>query len=170
MTADSPDTAGHEASDFITKELDAEHARKSSLESRGFAVITTSGALVTLLFALAALVVKASEFALADAPRWLLVGAALLFVLAAALGIACNSPRLYYQVDPRSLEVFVTPEVWAEAGADAKRELTTARLIVLTDARTRNDRKGRLVVAAMILQVAAMLITAIAITMILIKS
>ncbi|HEX8117309.1 MAG TPA: hypothetical protein VF521_08555, partial [Pyrinomonadaceae bacterium] len=41
--------------DFIKDELEAQDKRKASFEQRGLAVITTSGALVTLLFALAAL-------------------------------------------------------------------------------------------------------------------
>ena len=41
--------------DFIKEQLDAQEARKVSLEQRGLAVITTSGALVTLLFGLTAL-------------------------------------------------------------------------------------------------------------------
>ena len=42
-------------SDYIKEQLDAQEARKISLEQRGLAVITTSGVLVTLLFGLTAL-------------------------------------------------------------------------------------------------------------------
>jgi hypothetical protein len=166
MTADSP-TAGDAAAKFIGEELEVERARKSSLESRGFAVITTSGALVTLLFGLTGLVTKNSSFDLTDTARWLLVAAAILFVLAGTIGIACNLPFFYYQVDPVSLSIFVTPPVWTEAGVDAERELAAARLAQLADGRARNEWKGKLLAAAMALQLTAILVTAIAISVIL---
>src|SRR4051794_19058062 len=145
-------SAGDVAAEFIAAELEAERTRKSSLESRGLAVITSSGTLVTLLFGLAAVVTKATGFALDDPARWLLVAAAMLFVLAAALGIACNAPARYFQIDPASLTVFVTPSVWVEEAIDAKRELTAARLAELADARSRNQRKAMLVAVAMAFQ------------------
>src|SRR6266540_1704964 len=53
--AKTTESAGYVAyGDFVKDELDAQDKRKSSFEQRGLAVITTSGALVTLLFALAA--------------------------------------------------------------------------------------------------------------------
>ena len=48
--------------EYIKEQLNAQEARKNSLEQRGLAVITTSGALVTLLFGLTALTCR-SEFA-----------------------------------------------------------------------------------------------------------
>lgn len=168
--ATDPPAAGEVASAFIAEELGAERERKGSLETRGFAVIRSSGTLVTLLFGLAALVTKSSDFVLSDSAQWLLAGAGLLFVLAGALGIACNSPALYYQVDAASLAVFVTPEVWTEHGTDASRELTAARLAELADARDRNEQKAKLLAVAMALQVAAVLVTAAATTVILVES
>ena len=47
--------------DYIKEQQEAQEARKVSLEQRGLAVITTSGALVTLLFGLTALYRPAGE-------------------------------------------------------------------------------------------------------------
>lgn len=46
--------------EFIKDELEVQDKRKASFEQRGLAVITTSGVLVTLLFALAALSTKSA--------------------------------------------------------------------------------------------------------------
>src|SRR4051812_49050206 len=48
--------------DYIAEQVVREDARKESVERRGLAVVTTSGALATLLFALAALSTKANDF------------------------------------------------------------------------------------------------------------
>ena len=167
MASSDPPSAGQAASAFIAEEMETERGRKASLESRGLAVITTSGTLVTLLFGLATFAASASQITITASERWLLTVAALLFVVAAGLGIACNAPIRYYQVDAESLAVFMTPEVWVEPGVDATRELTAARLTELSDARGRNEHKGQLVVAAMCLQVIAGLLTAIAIAFVL---
>lgn len=72
--------------DFIKDELDVQDQRKASFEQRGLAVITTSGVLVTLLFALAALSTKrATTFVLPHAARtWLFVALVLFFLSALA--------------------------------------------------------------------------------------
>jgi hypothetical protein len=170
MTAAEAPLAGDVARDFIAEELASERGRKASLEARGLAVITTSGTLVTLTLALAAVITEASDFSPSALTRWLLGAAAAFFVLAAAGGILSNSPAPYYRVEPESLSVFMTAGVWVEEGTDAKRELTTARLIELQDARARNERKARIVALAMGLQGVAVLCTAAAVVGLLLES
>jgi hypothetical protein len=167
---DRESSAGELARDFIAAELEVERSRKASFESRGFAVITTSGVLVTLLFGLAALVTSRKSFIPPDSVRWLLSAAAGFFVAAAALGIRSNAPARYLQVQPDSLAILVTPEVWGQPGADAGRELTAAQLTELEDARARNQGKGRIVLAAMALQLVAILLTTAAISVTLLEA
>jgi hypothetical protein len=88
-------------------------------------------------------------------------------VIAAFVGIACNSPARYLQVDPMSLGGLVSAGAWGQPGVDAKRELTLARLAELGDARARNQSKGRLVMIAMALQLCAVGLTAMAVVHIL---
>src|SRR5215207_5830795 len=79
---------------YIDEQTAAQEARKTSLEQRGLAVITTSGALVTLLFGLTALSVRPdSRFVIPDVAAALLVVALAFFVLAALLAIVTNLPR-----------------------------------------------------------------------------
>jgi len=162
-----PDDVGAVAAAFIGEELDAESGRKSSLESRAIAVITSSGTLVTLLLGLIALVTKSSRFALDRPERWLLSLAALLFVASAALGIVASAPFRYLLVDAKSLTSTVAPNLWSEDGSVLHRELTAVRLAQLEDARSHNESRAEMLVAALAVQVLAVLLTAAAVTVVL---
>jgi uncharacterized membrane protein len=85
---------------FLDAELKAQDARKASFEQRGLAVVTTSGVLVTLLFALAGLSTEAKQtFALPQNARAWLAAALVAFVLAAAAALATNLPLSYQAVE-----------------------------------------------------------------------
>jgi hypothetical protein len=157
-------TVGDAVIILLGEELERERTRKSSLEARGLAVITTSGTLVTLLFGVAALATKASSFLLSRDLRGTLIAAAVFFVIAGSLAIAANWPVPYYQIEPSSLGILVSPEAWREDGGDARRELSAARLAELGDARLRNEGKARIVVSAMVAEVVAVVITVAAIS------
>jgi hypothetical protein len=68
-------TAGDAYTALIIEQLAEERSRKTSLEQRGISVITSSGALVTLLFGLAALTTKPQGYQVPD-------GATFSFILA----------------------------------------------------------------------------------------
>jgi hypothetical protein len=60
--------------ELLKERLQEERAHKTSLEQRGLSVITSSGTLVTLLFALAAVVTASKSFSGVDrAPRYYLL-------------------------------------------------------------------------------------------------
>ncbi|MEU9631372.1 hypothetical protein ACFZDB_20900 [Streptomyces luteogriseus] len=158
--SDPPSTAGQAAKNLIDAELDVERTRKTSLEARGLAVITGSGTLVTLMLAVAALAMGKEKQAVSGWPEWILALSVLLFVLAACFGIAVNAPSRYFRIDPASLSGLITREEWGEPGHDAERELTAARLAELSDARTRNEKKARRVLAAISCQVVGVLFAA----------
>ena len=100
MTSPSPPGQGAEAAQagpliagLITRELDAQRAITASLQSRGLAVISSSGTLVTLLFGLSAVATTAERFKLPGAAKPPLYVAAVLLVAAAVAGIVTNAPR-----------------------------------------------------------------------------
>src|ERR1700694_370776 len=85
---------------YVQAQLARQDARKTSLEQRGITVITTAGALVTLLFGLAALSTKrAQTFALPAGASYLLVVALVLFFGAALAAILTNVPLEYEEAD-----------------------------------------------------------------------
>jgi hypothetical protein len=110
-------TVGEALNELLDDQIDDERTNKASLESRGLAVITTSGALVTLLLGLAALVTKAQSYTPSLGARLLLIAALAAFLVAAALGIYCNVPRRYRELQPGSLRTLTAPDVWTAPGA-----------------------------------------------------
>ena len=74
-------------------------ARKASLEQRGLAVVTTSGAIVTLLFGLVAVLTKTVTFELPKAGEQPLFWSLILFTVAAVAGVGVNVPLNYRNVD-----------------------------------------------------------------------
>jgi hypothetical protein len=153
-------TIGSVASEFIRSELALERARKDLLPERAMRVITTCGALVTLLLALSAFITQADEFVLPHLSQWLLSGAAAMFVVAAVLAIAASRPSMYLQLDPASLQTLVAERTWEAPGIRAAREVTVAQLVELSDTRARNQRRARLIAVALGIEVLGVLLTA----------
>lgn len=154
-------TEGSEVyTDFVKSMLDAEGSRKSSLEQRGLGIVTVSGTLVTLLFALTAAITSAKSFTFPAAAHGWLTAAAILFVLAAAAGIVVNIPLFYgtVVVEADNLEA-----VWDDNVPDARRAVTGARLNRLHAARTVNNAKAWILVAGTLLVLAAAVMLTMAI-------
>jgi hypothetical protein len=152
--------------DYTKEQLEAEDKRKASFEQRGLAVVTTSGALVTLLFGLAALSTRSkSTFELESAARLPLVLALGLFVAAAIFALLTNWPLNYEWVDPcdvrRSLGKKPPP-----SEQRAAKDIALTRLSVLEAAREKNALKGRLLIIALTLEVLAVTGVAVAIAIV----
>lgn len=159
----STDPAGPSAlPDFAKDLLEAEDRRRESLESRGTSVITVSGTLVTLLLALGALVTKQKDFVLEGLARDLLTAAVVAFVVAALLAIATYAPQPTRVTDARVLSNEL-PEVWQWGEEHAAKRVTTTRLDQLATAQDANDLKAGLLLAAVLCQVAAVLLVAAAV-------
>lgn len=146
--------------DFVKSLVDAESSRKSSLEQRGIAVITTSGTLVTLLFGLIAVITSSKTFVLPSRVHGWLAGAAILFVLAALLGIVMNVPLFYGEIAITEAEL---RESWGDAPPDAQASVTSVRLKSLAQASKANTRKAWVLVFSVILELIAVIILTIGI-------
>ena len=98
---------------LITKELADERSVTASLQSRGLAVIGSSGTLVALLFGLSAVATTVRHFKLPAAARPPLYPPAVLLVAAAVAGIMTNAPRSSKGTAPRRLRPLVESPYWA---------------------------------------------------------
>lgn len=159
---------GYEAyGQFLKDELDVQDARKASFEQRGVAVITTSGALVTLLFGLAAFSTKRSTtFTLpASARTWLSV-ALLLFFLSALAAFVTNVPLIYEAVAAESIRNRLREEPPRSANK-AARDIAFTRANALESAKAKNSIKGWALAAAIGLEALAVGCVAVAISKIL---
>src|SRR5580704_4085073 len=126
MTSPSPPGQGAEAAQagpliagLITRELDAQRAITASLQSRGLAVISSSGTLVTLLFGLSAVATTA------EPPLYV---AAVLLVAAAVAGIVTNAPRSVKATALARLRPLVESPYWEYPAGPAHQEVARTQL------------------------------------------
>lgn len=166
MSPERP-TASATVMQLVEDQLTEERSTKTSLEGRAISVITSSGALATLLFALAALVTDAETFVLPGLPRWLLVAALLAFLAAAMFALRTARPDAYQEVTVDSLRDAIAPAAMS-APVDAGEASVAAVLVdIIEAARKRNGEKARYLRNAVWCQAAGAVILAIAVVIVL---
>lgn len=159
--------AGVAYAELIGEQLEQERARKASIEARALSVITTSGGLVTLLFALGGLISGVEGYTLPELGRWLLLASLAAFVLAAIAAIVANFPLRYREVSIGGLRRLTGAEWWTKPIAPGSRRAAEARVTLLGRARTTNAFKVRTLIAAMAIEVVAVVLIAAAVAVIL---
>lgn len=141
--------------EYIKEQVQAQEVRKTSLEQRGLAVISTSGVLVTLLFGLTALSIKGeATFDIPDTSAVFLVAALVFFVLAALSALTTNLPRSYEGVSVDALRE-AAKDRWQDDEATASKKIALTRLTVLSSAKEVNTQKGIALIAAMVFEIIA---------------
>ena len=144
--------------------LSEQAARKSSIEQRALAVITTSGALVSLLVALSALLLgKTAGLRLHSGPRAALVAAVIAFVAAAIIALMANTPRAYLSFAPEDLDRMLRE--WDSGGEDALWLVSQAQAEHLKSAIKANARKALLLQTAVGAEVGAVALIALGVVL-----
>jgi hypothetical protein len=162
-----PDNGRTLYAEFIKEQLDSQEERKDSLEKRGLAVITTSGALVTLLFGLTALSVKrAATFDLPNTSAVFLVVALGFFVAAALCALVTNLPRSYEAVTVDALRSAVSNR-WEDSETTASKMIAQTRLTMLASAKEVNGQKGIALTASVVLEIIAVALVGVAMVFVL---
>jgi hypothetical protein len=138
--------------DFVQEQLTAEEARKTSLEQRGMAVITSSGVLATLGFGSLALAKRGDRILLPAASAFLLVVGAVALLVAAVLALATNAPLRHRAVNLAALKASLREHA-ADGEETALIRVTSTRLGLLRTTRQGNDLKAMLCLAAMLAEV-----------------
>jgi ABC-type long-subunit fatty acid transport system fused permease/ATPase subunit len=138
--------------ELLTDQLADERARKASIEARGMAVITTAGTLVTITLGFVALAARDAKTVLAQAVVILLVASLVGLVAAAVMGLLVNLPARVPQVDAAYLL----------AGEDDQD--VAIRVELLTGLRALNRVRARLLFAALSVEVVALVVMAVAVT------
>jgi uncharacterized membrane protein YcjF (UPF0283 family) len=156
-----PNGRAHYAA-YIKEQVDAQEARKNSLEQRGLAVISTSGVLVTLLFGLTALTTRrGATFVIPDTSAAFLIAALAFFVLASLSALITNLPRSYQGAKVDALRDAVRSR-WEDSEVAASRKVAFTRLTVLDSAKKVNNQKGLALVAGMVCEIIAVALVGIA--------
>jgi hypothetical protein len=147
---------------FLKEQLTAQEARKASFESRGLAVVTTAGTLVTLLFGLAAFASGGPNPKLTgEAKTWLAV-ALVVFIASAVLALATNLPFFYDAPAADAFKHRVKADQFKATSA-ARRDIALTRANMLHNWKRTNSVKGWLLTAALTLEVVAIGFVGIAI-------
>ena len=153
---------------YIRDQLSDQDARKSSIEQRGIAVITTSGTLVSLLFGLVAVLTGADRYQLPGGAESWLFAAMIFFVVAAVAGIVTNLPLWYIGVKAGDLRSAVKQK-WADAPSVAEQRVAATNAKVLERAMQLNTAKGFILLVAITLEVVAVVCLAGAVRVILLS-
>lgn len=152
-------------SDYIGEQLAREEQRKNSLQAGGFAVVTTSGALATLLLGLAALSKKNQDskgtFVLPESSHVWLRWALVFFALAALGAILTNFPVWLQYVNPADLKKVLQDSSKSEC--DAQIDVGENQIAILESLQRWNGRKGWVLFVAMIFEVVAIALIAVAV-------
>lgn len=151
MTVDDGASSSPFASYFENLVNDQE-ARKTSLEQRGTAVITTSGAVATLLFGLVTLIGQAPDFTLPFQARGPIGVALVALVCACTLAILTNVPAPYVGLSIKKPSEELR-KLWAKKPDDALILITATRMAGLKRAKLINDLKAWVLVVAVSCQV-----------------
>ena len=156
--------AGREYGKLLAELLDDAQKTKASLESRAAGVITTSAALVTLLFGFAAIATRTSQFRPSPTQLAELRFALAAIVAASALGVLVNAPLFYRTVSTTEVARLTEERFWTYADrSEAGRMVARSQVKVLRWARRMNTGKGVLLVAAVLMQVTGVALLAVAV-------
>lgn len=140
---------------FFEQELKSERERRTALDGRGQAVVTTSGALVALLSAVGAIVIHRSTFVFPGSARYPLVGALVLFVVAAFLGILATMNFKYDVVSMDSLGEMLRSH-WIDSDEVALKNIAAANVSTIVTMRRGNNKKAALLLMALFAQLGAL--------------
>lgn len=124
--------------EYIAEQVKREDERKASLETRGIAVVTTSGALATLLLGFATFTKSPrGQFVLPDASHEWVKRALILFTAAAVGAIVTNFPFRYRAAGLKGLRA-LRDKSWNDSIDTAEDAIAANRLNVLASAKLWN--------------------------------
>lgn len=162
------DFAGSAYEALIKEQLAEERSRKQSLEQRGLAVVTSSGTMVTLLFAIGAVATKTTAFELPLASKIVFTVALVAFAAAGVFGILTNKPDFYEEVDDEWLKKTLSPIAWNYKNlALARRRTSEARVKSIKSFREKNPKKVDLLTRAIAAEVGAVSLVALGVAILL---
>lgn len=146
---------------FIEAELKTEMERRASLDARGLGIVTSSTALITLMFSLSVLI-TGKDYTFGVLGQGGVVVSLLLFIVAGVLGIAANQAREYEVTHEDTLYEMLGAH-WTDDEVDARNTCAYRNVVSIQSLRRGNESKAEQITWALFFQVAA--ITALAISL-----
>lgn len=143
---------------LLVDQLADERAKKASLEQRGVAVISTSGALVTITLGFVALATRDGSPRLQSTVVLLLLTALAGLVAASAAGLLVNLPARTPVVDAGDLADIATGAAWETSDLDSSRTEYQLQARILIGLRDVNQTRARVLFLALLLEVLALVL------------
>lgn len=158
------EVAGSIYGGIVKDQLSEERLRKASLEQRALAVVTTSGALATLLFGLAAFAVQSIKVGLNPWQRDSVLAAVVAFLVAAVVALLVQAPMPYREARLDALNEWTKKAPWHSLDlVAAAREEAVLGYFTIKRARCLNRYKAWLLFAAVLFDVLAVAAVAVAV-------
>lgn len=156
--------AGEVIGGFIEQEMKNTRDRRSSIESRGVTVITTSGVIVTLQMAFFTALVPQNRVASTGVLTFVALSL-VSFLGAAAIGVLVNLPSRKQEiaVDLNTLRPHLTDPHWSADSDQARRAIAAAQLHVGAIAFEATNRKGNILILAFLAELLGMAMLSVAI-------
>jgi hypothetical protein len=145
---------------FIQSELDREHERRGSVNSRAATAITSATGLVTLTLAAVAVIKGESTLLHGAAEAWLVVGVAALLV-AAILAVLSGVNWRYHVTTAETLAEMRTTH-WGDSEVTASNVVAHCNILTVTSLRAGTNVKMTLLLSAYGVQVLAIAALAVA--------
>jgi hypothetical protein len=135
-------TASAVYGDLLKELLADEQAAKASLEQRGLAVVSSAGALVTLLLGIVGLAYNVNRVSTPVVARWLLLLSVFAFVVAGILGILTNKPMGYEVFGQDALSKMVEKRYWNGPKEVGAWRVARLQVRLVGNARAQNAKKA----------------------------
>jgi hypothetical protein len=145
---------------FIESELTREHDRRDKINSQSTGVVTGSGALLTLSTGLLAFL-KGKEYVPRSHSSWLFAIALAMYLTSAILGLLAATSRNYKVATSGTLSAMLGKH-WTDSEITAKNNVATLKIRSLASLRSGNNTKANLLLAAVLVQVSAVAVLAVA--------
>lgn len=165
---DEPVLASAAALKLIEDQLAEERSTKAALEARANTVITSAGTLTTLLFGLSALATKSNTYALPDLAKGLLMLAVFCFLVAILFALWAAAPATYSELSVKSLRDVATVKAFGAPATEAEPKIAAALVEVIDGARIGNKKKADHLKRAVIAELGAATVLAIAVIVVLV--
>jgi hypothetical protein len=140
----NPSGAGPVLGPLIAALLDEQMRRKTSIEQRALAVISSSGVLVSLLVALTAFLIS-DDATLPVATQVTIALSVVSFVTAAVIALWVNTPRRYEGFSEQDLQRMTSDGLWNSESEEARRIIAEQQAREVTVSLNLNNKKGRAV-------------------------
>ncbi|MEH1130804.1 hypothetical protein [Micromonospora sp. CPCC 206061] len=140
---------------FIAEELQAERDRWQRIDARGSSILTSSGAVVTLLAALSAIVLRDNKTNLPESSGILLVVAVAAFGIAALFALFSTYPRRYLAATTDDLTK-MRRDRWEDDEVNARNYVAYMKIQAIVSLRRSNNVRAAWLVAGLGAQVTAL--------------